>query len=125
MSGVPVGTQVAIPVMMATGWPCDSTCCAPIIHCAVAQGPLPAGGTKGQPAMLYGAAMVAMGMPLTMTTGLGVVGIAWPPCAQRTTAPMCNIGAGIQAPSTVKAPKLMSTVGPIKLMLAMPGPALK
>jgi len=50
-SGVPVGTQVAIPVIMATGWPSDITWTAPTTHCAVTQGPLPAGGTKAHPAI--------------------------------------------------------------------------
>src|ERR1017187_9986261 len=39
--------------------------------------------------------MVAMGMPETSTTGLGTVGMAWPPWEQRTVAPMCKIGAGM------------------------------
>src|SRR5580693_1892294 len=95
MSGVPVGTHVATPVRIATGWPSDITCTAPTIHCAVTHGPFPAGGTNAQPATVHGAAMVAIGMPETMTRGLGTVGIACPPCAHITVAPMCRIGAGI------------------------------
>jgi hypothetical protein len=49
-SGVPVGTHVATPVMTTTGWPSDVTRTAPTTHCAVTQGPLPAGGAKAHPA---------------------------------------------------------------------------
>src|SRR5271169_3539235 len=94
--GVPVGAQTEVPVIMATGWPFEMTMVAPTTHWPVTQGPLPAGGTKAQPAMAYGAAIVAMGMPETKTVGLGAVGTAWPPCEQRTVAPMCKIGAGIR-----------------------------
>jgi len=47
--------------MMTTGWPSDVTRTAPTTHWAVTQGPLPPGGTKGHPAMVYGAAIVVMG----------------------------------------------------------------
>jgi hypothetical protein len=47
--GVPVGTQVAIPVMIATGCPSENTRNAPTVHWAVTQGPLPAGGAKAHP----------------------------------------------------------------------------
>src|SRR5664279_1403418 len=93
-SGVPVGMQIAIPVMIATGCPCDNTCTAPTTHCAVTHGPLPASGTNAQPATTYGAAMVAMGMPDTRTTGLDTVGRACPPCEHSTVAPTCKIGPG-------------------------------
>jgi hypothetical protein len=49
-NGVPVGMQVAMPVIITTGWPSDITCTEPITHWAVTQGPLPAGGTKAHPA---------------------------------------------------------------------------
>jgi len=39
--------------------------------------------------------MVAMGMAEAITLGLGAVGIACPPCAHRTVAPICKIGPGI------------------------------
>jgi len=93
--GVPVGTQTAVPVSRASGWPMEVTCTAPTTHWAVTQGPLPAGGTNAQPATIYGAAIVAAGWPATRTRGLGVVGMADPPCAHKTTAPMCKIGAGM------------------------------
>jgi hypothetical protein len=86
--GVPVGAQTETPLRIATGCPFDITCSAPITHIPVTQGPLPAGGANAHPAMEYGAAMVAIGMPDTMTCGLGTVGSAWPPCAHITTAPM-------------------------------------
>jgi len=77
--GVPVGTHTETPVRMATGCPIDKTCTAPTTHCAVTQGPLPGGGTKAHPATAYGAAMVAIGIPETITHVLGTVGIACPP----------------------------------------------
>jgi hypothetical protein len=99
--GVPVGTQTAIPVMMTTGCPSDVTWTAPTDHWAVTQGPFPAGGTKAHPATMYGAAMVAMGMPDTVTRGLGTVGMACPPCEHKTVAPMCNMGPGMaKSPSS-------------------------
>src|ERR1700722_20304853 len=116
--------------MMTTGWPWDSTRTAPTIHCAVTQGPFPAGGTKAHPATAYGAATVAIGIPDTSTIGLGTVGIACPPCAHNTVAPMCKMGPGISSLSApqllqcgsyrlslhcqiiVRAPRLISTVGP-------------
>ena len=86
------------------------------------QGPLPAGGTNAHPAMAYGAAMVAMGMPETMTTGLGTVGTACPPCEHSTVAPMCRIGPGIgspsHAPAMVSAVSLMATAGPMSVIVA-------
>jgi hypothetical protein len=42
--------------------------------------------------------MVAIGIPETNTMGLGTVGIACPPCAQMTVAPICKIGPGIAFP---------------------------
>src|SRR5262252_7431923 len=81
-SGVPVGTQVETPAIVTTGCPCESTRAAPTIHCAVTHGPFPVGATKAHPATAYGAAMVA-------------VGIACPPCAHNTVAPMCKTGPAI------------------------------
>jgi hypothetical protein len=79
ISGVPVGTHCATPVINASGCPLEVTMTEPTIHIAVTHGPLPAGGTKAQPATAYGAAMVATGIPETSTCGLGAVGIAMPP----------------------------------------------
>src|SRR5208283_526316 len=93
--GVPVGTQVASPVMITTGWPIEVTRTAPTVHCAVTQGPLPAGGANAHPATAYGAAIVVIGMPMTSTRGLGAVGMACPPCEHITSAPTCKIGPGI------------------------------
>lgn len=74
--------------MMTSGWPSDVTRNAPTIHCAVTHGPLPAdGGGMAQPATTHGVEMVATGIPLTDTRGLGTVGVAWPACAQSTVAP--------------------------------------
>ena len=84
-----------MPVMIATGCPIEVTLIAPTTHCAVTQGPLPGGGTKAHPATTYGAAIVAIGMPVTVTRGLGAVGVACPPCEQRTVAPTCKIGPGM------------------------------
>src|SRR5260370_29720020 len=94
-SGVPGGTQVAMPVMITSGWPMEVTRTAPTVHWAVTQGPLPAGGTKAHPATVYGAAMVAIGMPDTRTRGLGTMGTACPPCEHKTVAPICKIGPGM------------------------------
>src|SRR4051794_29120186 len=103
ISGVPVGAQIATPVMMASGWPNDTTRTAPTTHWPVTHGPLPPGGTKGHPATAYGAPMVAAGMPDTNTRGLGTVGTAWPPCAHSTVAPTCKIGPGIvRSPSALQ-----------------------
>ena len=86
--------------MMTSGCPSESTRTAPTIHCPVTHGPLPAGGTKAQPATAYGAAIVATGMPDTITLGLGAVGTAWPPCEQSTVAPTCRMGPGhVRSPS--------------------------
>ncbi len=116
-SGVPVGAQTDTPVMMTSGWPSDTTRTAPTTHWPVTHGPLPAGGTKAQPATAYGAAIVATGMPDTNTRGLGTVGTACPPCEQSTVAPTCRIGPGMRQ-ITVNAPMLMSTVGPIRVIMA-------
>ena len=48
--GVPVGTQTAMPLKIATGWPSEVTRNDPVTHWAVTQGPLPTGGTNAQPA---------------------------------------------------------------------------
>jgi hypothetical protein len=120
--------------MMATGCPCEKTCTAPTTHCAVTHGPLPAGGTNAQPATAQGAAIVAIGIPDTSTHGLGTVGMACPPCAHITVAPICKIGPGIadlppfvagnfhfsgaHGPTTVKALMLIATAGPIKVIIA-------
>jgi len=84
-----------MPVMMATGCPIEVTLIAPTTHWAVTQGPLPAGGANAHPATAYGAAIVAIGMPVSVTRGLGAVGMAFPPCEQRTVAPVCKIGPGM------------------------------
>jgi len=84
---VPVGVQVAVPVKIANGWPSDVTRAAPTTHWAVTHGPLPVGGVKAQPATVYGAEIVAIGIPDTVTRALGTVGRACPPCAQSTVAP--------------------------------------
>jgi hypothetical protein len=87
-SGVPVGVHTETPDMMATGWPCEKTCVDPTTHCAETHGPLPPfAGVNAHPATAYGGEIVAMGMPETKTQVLGTVGMAWPPCAQVTTAP--------------------------------------
>lgn len=82
-----MGTHIATPVMIASGCPIEVTCTDPTTHCAVTHGPLPAGGTKAQPAIVYGAAIVVAGIPATRTRGLGTVGIAWPPWEHSTVAP--------------------------------------
>lgn len=66
--------------------------------------------------------MVAMGMPETNTRGLGTVGMACPPCAHKTVAPIWRIGAGIIY-ITVNASMLMATAGPTRVIIA-PWPLL-
>jgi hypothetical protein len=92
---VPVGAQMETPVIMARGCPCETTRTVPTIHWPVTHGPLPAGGMKAQPAITYGAVMVATGMPETITMGLGAAGTACPPWEHNTVAPTCKIGPGI------------------------------
>ena len=76
MSGVPVGVQVAVPVMITTGCPPAVTRVAPTVHCAVTHGPLPLGGVNAQPAIEYGALVVVIGWPPTDTRAFGAVGVA-------------------------------------------------
>jgi hypothetical protein len=80
--------------MMTTGCPMELTRKAVTSHCAVTHGPLPVGGEKLHPATVYGAPAVAIGIPDTVTRALGVVGMAWPPCAQDTIAPTWRMGPG-------------------------------
>src|SRR5579864_2821792 len=83
---------------MTSGWPFESTRVEPEtgIHVAFTQGPLPpGGGGKAQPATMYGPATVTVGSPLTVTRGLGTVGVACPPCAHITVAPTCTRNPGI------------------------------
>ena len=87
VTGVPFGTQTAWLSTRTSGWPPEVTRGAPVIHCAVTHGVGDPAVTIGQPATTYGAATVVVGMPLTSTRGLGVVGWAWPPWAQSTVAP--------------------------------------
>src|SRR5689334_17361040 len=88
ISGVPVGAQIAWLSSSSSGWPLEVTRVAELTNCAVTHGPLPAvGGGSVQPAITYGLAMVTVGMPLTVTRGLGTVGCAWPACEQSTVAP--------------------------------------
>jgi len=79
ISGVPLGEQTDVLACSTTGDPADVTRVAPVDHCAVTQGGEPdvmAG--QVQPATLYGAAMVTMGMPITVTWELTAVGWATP-----------------------------------------------
>jgi hypothetical protein len=77
MSGVPVGAQIAWLLCTSNGCPLDVTRVVPITHCAVTQGPLAAGGGgSAQPATTYGAVIVTVGWPLTVTRGFGTVGCA-------------------------------------------------
>jgi hypothetical protein len=83
---VPLAAQTLTPLMITTGWPIEVTRTVPTTHWAVTHGP-GAGGTSGHPATMYGPAIVAIGIPITDTRGLGADGIACPPCAQVTVAP--------------------------------------
>src|SRR5260370_20083429 len=121
--------QIETPGIRGNGCPCETTRTVPTIHCPVTHGPLPAIGTKAQPAITYGAVMVAAGIPETSTTGLSAVGTACPPCEHSTVAPICKIGPGMpshlvvvllkqQAQMIVKAPIFTSTEGPTMVIIA-------
>jgi hypothetical protein len=70
------------------GWPFDVMRVAAVVHWAVTQGPLPfGGGGNVQPATAKGAAIVTVGWPLTVTRGLGTVGVASPAWEHFTCAP--------------------------------------
>src|SRR5262249_11786074 len=96
--GVPVGTQVEEPVMLATGTPPASTRVAPTSHCPVTHG---GGGVPGsaQPAVTYGEGSVTTGWPVRSTRGNGAIGVAGPAWMHITTAPRWRAGAGIRRPS--------------------------
>ena len=88
MTGVPVGAQVAWLSNNSNGCPFEVMRVAALVHCAVTQGPLAVGGGgNAQPATVYGAVIVTVGWPLTVTREFGVVGVACPPCEQSTCAP--------------------------------------
>jgi hypothetical protein len=57
---------VAVPVEIVSGWPFEVTRVVPVVHWAVVHGP-PACGGLGQPAMVHGEAIVAVGFPPTVT----------------------------------------------------------
>ena len=79
-SGVPVGTQVAWLSSSNNGWPFEVSRVAAVVHCAVTQGGWVPDDSAGsvQPATIYDAATVTVGMPITFTRGFGTVGCAWP-----------------------------------------------
>jgi hypothetical protein len=60
-------------------------------------GPGPAGGgmANGQPATVKGGADIGTGAPMILTRGLGVVGMACPPCAHVTLHCIVNKKPGI------------------------------
>ena len=88
VSGTPVGTQVAEPSAMTSGWPPDFTRTVPTDQVAVVHGPVPAfGGGFAQPEIVQGGDRATVALPPTFTRGLGVVGEACPPCAHITVAP--------------------------------------
>src|SRR5215204_159816 len=96
--GVPFGTQVDAPTIVASGTPPPSTRTAPVSHCPVTHGlPLE---LSAHPAIAYGDAIVTAGCPERSTRGNGAAGVATPACVQRTTAPRCRAGAGTTPPST-------------------------
>ena len=85
--------MIAGPVMLVmhnSGWPIEvtRTVIVPGRKVAEAQGvgPGPAGGgtTIAQPMTVNGADGIGIGVPMIITRGLGVVGMACPPCMQVT-----------------------------------------
>jgi hypothetical protein len=99
ISGVPVGTQSAWLSSNNKGCPFDVTRNADVMNCALTHGPLAAGGGgNAQPATRYGVLIVTVGMPFTVTRGLGTLGCAWPPCEHITVAPTWSTKPGITPP---------------------------
>src|SRR3954462_2727304 len=100
ISGVPVGTQMAWLSINRTGWPLERMRVEPVIHWAVTHGPFAImGGGNKQPATTYGAVILTMGCPLTVTRGFGTVGCACPKWEQRTCAPTWSRNPGMAKPS--------------------------
>ena len=58
---MPVGVHTATLSASSTGWPPAFTRSAALTHWADTQGPLPPGGTNGQPATTHGDGWVVMG----------------------------------------------------------------
>lgn len=88
INGVPVGAHTEVLLCTTSGCPFEVTRVVPLVHCAVAHGPLAVGGGgRAQPATTYGAVINTVGWPLTNTRGLGAVGCAWPACEHKTVAP--------------------------------------
>ncbi len=75
VNGTPVGTHVATPLEMTSGWPCEVTRTVPTLHIAVAHGP-PEFGGNGQPATVHGPLSVTVAWPPTVTRGFGTLGVA-------------------------------------------------
>jgi hypothetical protein len=78
VSGVPVGTHVAVPDEMTSGCFIDVTRTVPTLHVAVVHGPPDCGG-KEHPETVHGGLTVSAAFPPSVTRGLGTVGCAWPP----------------------------------------------
>jgi hypothetical protein len=86
--GVPVGAQTDELLCTTSGCPSESTRVVPESHWPVTQGPFAVGGGgNAQPAMTQGEEMSTLGAPLSMTRGLGTVGVACPPWEHSTCAP--------------------------------------
>src|SRR6266446_3299269 len=95
-SGVPLGAQIAWLLSTTNGCPLEVTRVEPTNHCAVTHGPFAAGGGgRAHTATAYGAAIVTVASPRTVTRGLGTVGCACPPCEHNTVAPTCTRKPGI------------------------------
>jgi len=81
-------TQVDTLSKSKTGIPIEVTRTAAVTQVANTQGPLPAGGGGiAHPATTWGEDWIAMGMPETVTRGSGTIGMAFPPCMHKTSAP--------------------------------------
>jgi hypothetical protein len=88
-SGVPLGRLLPAPVEMTRGWPFEVTRVVPVTHMAAMHGGS-GGGTSGQPATTHCAFSSTVGVPPTVTLGLGDVAIACPPWLHMTVAPTGN-----------------------------------
>ena len=94
MSPVPVGTQVAVPLLMTSGMPIARTRSAPTTQVAVTQGGLEV-DASAQPVTVHGSGVTATGRPETRTRPTVAVGIAGPACMQVATAPWWTMKPGM------------------------------
>jgi hypothetical protein len=87
--------HIAVLLNTSKGCPNEVTRVLPVVHCAITHGGK-VDGMPGQPITLHGSGSRQLGMPLSITLGLGTVGMAWPPCVHMTVAPCWMSGPGMR-----------------------------